>query len=395
MAWKTHKESIPLIRPLYYLYPNDEKAYKFSDQYFFGSELLCSPFISKIIPEIGRSRQELWLPEGIWFNFFTGEYFEGGDIYAIYGKLDEIPVFAKAGAIIPLAHQSKKNLQWNKTSNPEYLDIVIFPGANNKFQLYEDDGETQDYLDGKYIITEFLLNDQKQALYFKINNISNGISLNIIPKERKYKIIFNGIKKPDEIKIQINEKIVEFQSKFFPNKDKLEIKAIKLGPTDRLDVYLSKKTGKLISKRDRTVENVQNLLRFMEINSELKKYLDYRINEIISDVKKFKKILSNLAKGIITELTNPTEVEIFKKTLSNINAGNILESILLNNSKPLLKDQLYNINLNDKTSTRKVFLDVIRKSSTLNLLFSLKESQIKALIEICVAPIIFESFVMV
>jgi phosphopantetheinyl transferase (holo-ACP synthase) len=143
------------------------------------------------------------------------------------------------------------------------------------------------------------------------------------------------------------------------------------------------------------VENIQNLLRFMEINSELKKYLDYRISDIINDIKKFKKILSNLAKGIITELTNPTEIEIFKKTLSTINAGNILESILLYDLKTLLKDQLYNINLNDKTSTRKMFIDIIRKSSTLNLLFSLKESQIKALIEICVAPIIFESFVMV
>jgi alpha-glucosidase (family GH31 glycosyl hydrolase) len=80
---------------------------------------------------------------------FTGEYFEGGYWYPIYGTKKDIPVFAKAGAIIPLNGDEPEN----GVSLPKTLCLKVFPGENSEFSLYEDDGESQRYLDGASAIT--------------------------------------------------------------------------------------------------------------------------------------------------------------------------------------------------------------------------------------------------
>ena len=103
MAWLNHKQGIPPIRPMYYLYPDMDQAYSCPNQYTFGSELIAAPFTSPRDADTRLSRQVIWLPPGDWFNFFDGRYFEGDSWQAVYGDLGEIPVFARSGAIIPLA----------------------------------------------------------------------------------------------------------------------------------------------------------------------------------------------------------------------------------------------------------------------------------------------------
>jgi alpha-glucosidase (family GH31 glycosyl hydrolase)/putative sterol carrier protein len=133
MAWRNHLHQAPLIRPMYHEFPSQEPAYHCPDQYLFGSELLAAPFITPMDPDVRLSRQVVWLPEGEWFDFFSSVSYVGDGWHAVYGTLDDIPVFAKAGAIVPMAAE-------DGLSNPEELVVHIFPGADNEFSLYEDDG---------------------------------------------------------------------------------------------------------------------------------------------------------------------------------------------------------------------------------------------------------------
>ncbi len=136
MAWRNHTEHIPLVRPMYHAYPASEAAYHCPDQYCFGSELIIAPFNAPADEKTCLSRQVVWLPEGDWFDFFDAARYPGAGWYALYGGLQDIPVFARAGAIVPLAVRGG----WSDTENPEAFTIHFFPGADNAFLLYEDDG---------------------------------------------------------------------------------------------------------------------------------------------------------------------------------------------------------------------------------------------------------------
>lgn len=98
MSWHNHTQNAPLNQPMYHLYPTDEPAYHYPDQYTYGSELIAAPFISPVDPEVRLSRQAVWLPKGDWFGFFNSLKYPGEGWQAVYGGLDDIPVFAKAGA---------------------------------------------------------------------------------------------------------------------------------------------------------------------------------------------------------------------------------------------------------------------------------------------------------
>ena len=144
MAWRNHTEHRPLIRPMYYDHPNEEPAYHCPDQYSYGSELIAAPFIWPADLDTRLSRQVVWLPAGQlsvgqmpaaelpagqWFDFFDGARRTGGQWHPIYGAPDEIPVFAKAGAIVPMtaivpnAHESG----WGSSDNPASIELGPVP----------------------------------------------------------------------------------------------------------------------------------------------------------------------------------------------------------------------------------------------------------------------------
>ena len=85
-----------------------------------------APHLTKRSNVTNRSYTEVWLPSGDYFNFFTGEPYKGNNIYPMYGKLEEMPVFAKAGAIIPLAKHDDNSIE-----NPAKMDILIFGKSQN------------------------------------------------------------------------------------------------------------------------------------------------------------------------------------------------------------------------------------------------------------------------
>lgn len=183
MAWRAHRTGISLVTPIYYGNMADASAFEAHDQYFFGSELLVAPILTPADPQTALATRKTWFPAGNWYNLFTGDQLVGGGWSEIKAGLADIPVYAKSGAIVPLA----PHIGWGGVENPKELNIYIFPGADNSFELYEDDGETTDYKQGKYAITRFSLENN----IFTIHPASGDLSL--IPSSRTFRIHLRGV----------------------------------------------------------------------------------------------------------------------------------------------------------------------------------------------------------
>jgi len=147
-------EMVPLTAPMYIDTPEEEIAYEVPQEYMFGPALLAAPISS---PGIGPGKvaaQHVWFPRGTWYNWFTGERYEGSDrINSVLADINEFPLYAKAGVPVTLQHYTRR-----MASDP-LTDVVIrtFPGAKgarNTAVLYEDDGVTDAYRKGRHAITE-------------------------------------------------------------------------------------------------------------------------------------------------------------------------------------------------------------------------------------------------
>ncbi|HCS38394.1 MAG TPA: alpha-xylosidase [Anaerolineaceae bacterium] len=183
MAWKAHKSGISLVAPMYYGNMDSPQAFEAKDQYFFGSELIAAPITEPANNDTHLVNKRVWLPDGTWTHFFTGEHFIGNQWHAISADLEDIPVFAKPGAIVPLAPFVARG----GVDNPDVLDVYVFPGADNSFELYEDDGLTTDYQCGEFCITRFTLQDGVFTIH-----AANG-NLHLIPASRTYRIHLRGV----------------------------------------------------------------------------------------------------------------------------------------------------------------------------------------------------------
>ena len=138
---------------MYIEYPDEEKAYQYPGQFLFGDLLLGAPITAKGEGEKKIATQEVWLPGGTdWYNFFTGERQEGGQVIKTKSPLEQFPLFIKGGCPLPMQPYTERMCSTPLTE----LIVRCYPGkegANNTYILYEDDGLTQDYLQGKYATT--------------------------------------------------------------------------------------------------------------------------------------------------------------------------------------------------------------------------------------------------
>lgn len=188
MNYRNYAECEQLIQPLYYYYPENEEAYRHENEYFFGSELLVLPVTSKKVSNISRAKENLWLPEGVWYDFFSRRVYRGGKELSVYRDLESIPVFAKAGAIVPLTDNiDNKNI----SQNPDQLHIYLYLGANGSFELYEDDNESCDYQTGHCVRTLMELQGECGKVSFFRIHPSKG-DLHLLPKARNYVLEFAG-----------------------------------------------------------------------------------------------------------------------------------------------------------------------------------------------------------
>lgn len=219
--YKYHKEGIPFIEPFYYKYPFVYDDPNYVNQYFFGSSLLISPIIKKTDSLINRTIQKFFIPEGTWYDFKSGKKYLGNKKYVSFYKIEDYPVFVKAGGIIPLAGVS----DLMQTECPKELEINVFPGETNHYDLYEDDGISKDYLKDNFSITRIEYNYLNNNYTLIIRNISG--KSNLLFEERNYKIKFRNTKTPTDIKVYSNSDVIPFTSYQLDTDFIVEIKNVK------------------------------------------------------------------------------------------------------------------------------------------------------------------------
>lgn len=217
--YKYSKDGINLIKPLYLDYEKilDEPLYK--NEYHFGKELFVCPITEPKDKVMNRVVHRMYLPEGTWYDFKTGKKFPGGKRYVTFYKDEDYPVYAKSGAIVPMAILDDTNL--NSVKPPKKMEIQVFPGLSNNYDLYEDDGVTNLYKEGYYIVTNIDYNYRKNN-YTLILRPTQG-KTGIIPDKRDYKIKFRNTKRPEYVKVNVGRFEVEFTTRSDENDFIIEV----------------------------------------------------------------------------------------------------------------------------------------------------------------------------
>lgn len=166
-----------LMRPLVMDFAQDRKALEAEDQYMFGPALLVAPVMK---PSVTSRKVYLPVNKGGWFDFWTGKKFSSASVIDAVADVTTIPVFVKAGSIVPLCLDQ----QYTKQVQNPVITLRIYPGANADFELYEDDGETYKYEKGASSIIPVHWNEQSQTLTIgKRRGSFEGM-----PEKRQFKI---------------------------------------------------------------------------------------------------------------------------------------------------------------------------------------------------------------
>lgn len=164
LAFENHQTAAPLIRPLVMEFPDDEKVSNMTDEWLVGKGLLVAPVLSP-----GGVR-DVYLPNDKWFSFGTNKTIQGPQTAQVTSKLDEIPVYVRAGTLLPLG----PILQYTGQVSTAPLELQIYPGRDGAFNFSEDDGETRKYQKGTARFTAFSWNDRTKTLSWKISGNYNG-----------------------------------------------------------------------------------------------------------------------------------------------------------------------------------------------------------------------------
>ena len=146
---------MPVMRALWLHYSEDAAAVKRSDEYLFGRDVLVAPVVEK-----GAASRQVYLPPGVWYDFWTSERLEGGHEINRKVDLETMPLFVRAGSILPLG--PVKQFVEEKVDGP--LSVTIYPGADGSFLLYEDDGKTFNYRKGEWMGLQMVWGDARRVL---------------------------------------------------------------------------------------------------------------------------------------------------------------------------------------------------------------------------------------
>ena len=188
-AWQVTSNNDSYMRPLFSDFAADKKVWNITDEFLFGRSILAAPIVKaqyteeKIIRTdamTGWNRQNAtdgsaagaidftatksttkYLPKGaVWYDFWTNKQYKGGQDVTLETTLDRVPMFVRAGSILPLGPE----MQYVGEKAWDNLELRIYPGANGSFTLYEDEGDNYNYEKGQYATITFQWNDKARTL---------------------------------------------------------------------------------------------------------------------------------------------------------------------------------------------------------------------------------------
>lgn len=155
LAWEARATGLPLMRALWLHYPNDPVARGLGSEYLWGRDLLIAPVFEK-----GATHRSVYLPAGKWFDWWTDKALSGGTTIEREVDLSIMPIYVRAGAIIPFDPVR----QYTEQPVTDPTTLRIYPGADGDFTLYNDDGISQDYLKGKASWIRMTWDDARHTL---------------------------------------------------------------------------------------------------------------------------------------------------------------------------------------------------------------------------------------
>ena len=215
MNWRAAFDDEPIVQPMYWAEPNNDSAYDYRNEFRFGSELIVAPIVDPEDADARRAKADVWLPQGEWFDFFDGRRYlsadENGRRLSVWRELDRIPVFAKAGAIVPmqpLAGEAAAGVdgadadapRCNDIANPRALRVVAFPGANGSCTLNEDAGRFPESHDAETAAREAGLAQTDMRLTWNADGTGCTFAIDpvrgetaSVPSEREWTIVLRGV----------------------------------------------------------------------------------------------------------------------------------------------------------------------------------------------------------
>ena len=156
LAWQVTNHDSTIMRPLVMDWRTDPRVWNIGDEFMFGPELLVSPVTQK-----GATSRSIYLPSSpAWYDFWTGIKSEGSQRLEVSAPVDRIPVFVRAGSILPLGPP----VQWAGENPGAAIELRIYRGADGDFQLYEDSGDTYDYEKGAHAVIPLHWDDASNIL---------------------------------------------------------------------------------------------------------------------------------------------------------------------------------------------------------------------------------------
>ncbi len=193
---ETHETGLPIMRALWLHYPDDAVAVLRGDQYLWGRDMLVAPVVEK-----GATTRNVYLPRGDWYDFWTEETLAGGREISKAVDLATTPLYVRAGAILPLG--PVKQYTAEKVDAP--LTLVVYPGADGTFTLYEDDGTTFNYRRGEWMKIQIAWNNTRRTLSLRLAQgsklsapLRRDIEVRLAPEKTTRKVVFEG--RPMEVK---------------------------------------------------------------------------------------------------------------------------------------------------------------------------------------------------
>lgn len=281
-SYNYHKTGKGIVKPFYYDYPKILDDVQYKNQYFFGQTLFVSPITNKKNIVIDRVMKKVFVPDGIWFNLLDGKQYNGTKYYTNFYRDEDYPVFVKAGSIIPMSYNIKEDI-------PSTLELNIYPLNDGTYNLYEDDGITNNYKKGMYMITNFSYHYEKDNYTLKI---SKSEGKNLLSK-RNYLLRFKNTK---NIKaVYIEDKSITYNCYYDKNDFIIQINNLIVGRDLEVNI---KGENVLVSSIRLINEDIKEILYDLAINTSLKDKLDEILFSDLDVKKKRIKIRKLKKKGL-------------------------------------------------------------------------------------------------
>jgi len=159
LAWRVTAHDDTMMRPLVMDWRTDENVWNIGDQFMFGPALLINP-----VTQAGVHSRSVYLPPAVgWYDFWTGKQISGGQRHEAFAPLEKIPLYVRAGSIIPLGPE----VQYAGEKPNDPIELRIYRGADGEFEIYEDAGDSYRYEQGEYSIMKIRWNEKGNTLTFE------------------------------------------------------------------------------------------------------------------------------------------------------------------------------------------------------------------------------------